>query len=256
VQTDIVYEQPLNERIRTFLRLDFLFGLAGHHLKGKSVWDIRSALDRLLDISDLVTRTDIKTELIKELERHSSTLGALQQNPGVDLDTLDYVLEDIYHCLRQLRDKNCQPGSLLRQDELINSIKQRNAILGGSCNFDLPGYHHWLNRPLDCKVESLEIWQKDLDIIKKSLFLVLDLVRNSSTPSIETAAGGFFQRPLDQGMNYQLIRIGLPADTGHYPEISAGKHRFTIRFMEQPDTRRRPVQAARDIDFELHCCIL
>ncbi len=253
---DIIYEQPLNERTRTFLRLDFLFNLARYHLQGTNVWDIRSALNCLLDISDLIARTDIKTELIKELERHSSTLHALQQNPGVDLKTLDHILDDIQQYLGLLRDKDCQPGNALRQDELISSIKQRNAILGGSCNFDLPAYHQWLNRSLDCQTESLERWQEDMEIIRKSIYLILDLVRNSSNPSSESAVGGFFQRPLDQGTNCQLIRIVLPADANQYPEVSAGKHRFTIRFMEQPDTRNRPVQTDQDVNFELHCCIL
>ena len=42
----------------------------------------------MLEVSDLLNRSDIKGELIKELERDSSVLAALRDNPGVDATTL------------------------------------------------------------------------------------------------------------------------------------------------------------------------
>jgi len=68
VDTDITYEQPLNERVRTFLRMEHLFKLVDHHIKGASEWDSRGTLSIILDIMDLLSRSDIKTELIKELD--------------------------------------------------------------------------------------------------------------------------------------------------------------------------------------------
>lgn len=252
----IVYEQPLNERVRTFLRLAFLFQVTDHHMSGMTEWDVRSTLDTLLDINDLLSRTDIKHELVKELEKHATTLRSLQRNPGVDPQRLELILTDINNYLEELRDQNCQPGLTLKQDELVASVKQRNAILGGSCNFDLPAYHHWLNLPVSEQRQSLDHWQRDLAIIKKSVFLVINLIRNSSHPTVETVQNGFFQKSLEQNIGCQLIRIILPKDSPYFPEISAGKHRFTVRFMEQADTGCRPVQTADDLEFKLHCCIL
>ena len=142
----ITYEQPLNERIRTFLRIESLFSQFDYFSRADHQWAVRSAINSLLDISDLVSRTDLKTELIKELERHSVTLKSLQKNPGVDPERLNMVLDDISRYVDELRNSGFQPGLAVKQDELINSIKQRNAILGGSCNFDLPAYHQWLHR--------------------------------------------------------------------------------------------------------------
>jgi cell division protein ZapD len=252
----IAYEQPLNERIRTLLRLDYLFKLADHHMGGMTEWDIRSVINTLLDINDLIARTDIKNELLKELEKHAGTFRALQRNPGVDQQRLEVVLHDIQKYLDELRDPNCQPGLSLKQNELINSIKQRNAISGGSCNFDLPAYHQWLHRPLEEQRQILEEWQQDLRIIKKSVFLILNLIRNSSHASTEIADKGFFQKTLEQNSQCQLVRVVLPASMTCYPEISAGKHRVTVRFMEQADTATRPVQSDLDVEFKLHCCIL
>lgn len=254
MQQNIIYEQPLSERIRSFLRLDFLFRLTDHCLDGTTEWDSRATIDCLLDINDLLGRTDIKNELIKELEKDSSTLRTLKQNPGVDLERLEMILGNIQKYLESLRDQAYQPGQSLKQDELITSIRQRNAILGGSCNFDLPGYHQWLSRPLSFQKQSLLNWREDLEIIKQSTYLALNLLRNSNSPSNEIARNGFFQRPLEPNSNCQLIRIILPAGSNYFPETSAGKHRFSIRFMEQADTLNRPVQVDADIDFKLQCC--
>lgn len=252
----ITYEQPLSERIRTFLRLEYLFRLADHYMTGDTEWDIRSLLDTLLDITDLISRTDIKNELIKELERHAATFRSLQKNPGVDPHRLELVLNDIHKYIERLRDAYCLPGQSLKQNELVSSIKQRNAISGGTCNFDLPAYHQWLNRPISQQKQILEEWQKDLTIIKNSVLLVLGLLRNSSNPYRETAVKGFFQKSMEQNNNCQLIRVMMSHDSILYPEISAGKHRVTIRFMEQTDTSSRPVQTDTDVGFELHCCLL
>jgi len=50
VSKKAIYEQPLSERMRTFLRLEFLFQTGMYHAKGRSVWDSRAAMGCLLDI--------------------------------------------------------------------------------------------------------------------------------------------------------------------------------------------------------------
>jgi cell division protein ZapD len=256
VQNKITYEQPLNERIRTFLRLEHLFKIANHHINNPSEWDNRAVVTNLLNIVDLLTRSDIKSDLIKELERHLSTLNALSSNPNVDQDRLSDILENIITILETLKKPSCQPGQNIKQDEFITSIKQRNIIPGGSCNFDLPNYHYWLHKPFEERINDINLWYSDLKIINDGLKLALNMIRNSANPVVELAQSGFFQKPIESNISCQLIRIILPLDSKFYPEISGGKHRFTVRFMEQPSTRSRPVQTQVSVEFELHCCIL
>lgn len=252
----IIYEQPLNERIRTFLRLEHLFKITSHHLSCSSEWDNRALISNLLNIVDLLTRSDIKSDLIKELERHLSTLNALAGNPNVDLARLNTILENIVVVLDTLKKPSCQPGQTMKQDEFINSIKQRIIIAGGACNFDLPNYHFWLHKPLEDRHKDIESWYSDMQIVHDGLKLALNMIRNSANPVIETAPSGFFQKPIESNMACQLIRILLPIESRLYAEISGGKHRFTVRFMEQNSTRGRPVQTQESVEFELHCCIL
>src|SRR5690606_14479866 len=135
-------------------------------------------------------------------------------------------LAELNRQLVELRDAGCQPGQYLRSDELVQSVRQRNAIPGGTCNFDLPGFHHWLHRSPEDRRAQLEQWQADLQPIRGGLKLALHLIRNSSTPTRESAERGFFQKPMDSGAACQLVRVLLPAGSKYYPEISAGRHRF------------------------------
>ncbi|MCH7695739.1 MAG: cell division protein ZapD [Proteobacteria bacterium] len=139
MSSKITYEQPLNERIRTFLRLEYLFAELDHYISAPTEWDSRNVISTLLNIIDFLTRSDIKSELIKELERHATTLATLETSPAVDNQRLHIILDEINNNLALLRDSAYQPGQSLRENEFIMSIKQRSSIPGGSCNFDLPG---------------------------------------------------------------------------------------------------------------------
>ncbi len=252
----IIYEQPLNERIRGFLRLEHLFENIAARIHGISAWDSHAALAGLIEVFDLFSRCDIKSELIKELERHAAIFMRLRPHPGVDLSRLDQTIEQLDALLTSLKDHACQPGQSLRQDELVMAIKQRFAIPGGSCSFDLPAYHHWLNKPAEQRIQDLNRWMDDLRLVEAGVARALKAIRESTQPIRAVALGGFYQQSLEPGIPCQLLRIALPSDLGLFPEISAGKHRFTLRFLKQPVTMARPVQTEQDIEFELQCCSL
>ena len=89
VSQTVCYEQPLNERVRVLLRLEFLFQQVHHGMVGCSAWNSRMALQGLFDILALTGRNEFKGDLLKELDRHAATLSRLRQTPGVDLVMLD-----------------------------------------------------------------------------------------------------------------------------------------------------------------------
>ena len=51
-----------------------------------------------------------------------------------------------------------------------------------------------------------------------------------------------------------LVRVLLPAGGGMYPEVSAGQHRFTVRFVRWRGVGARPAQVNQDVRFELAIC--
>ncbi len=255
MQQQVIYEQPLNERARTFLRLEFLFRQADAHLSGTSMWDSRSALASLLDILSIFGRTDLKTEVMKELERQMGALAALEHTPGVDRTRLGQLLDEFDALVDRMHSLQGQIGQTLRQNEFLNSIKQRSSIPGGTCDFDLPGYHYWLERPAEERLSDLRNWYNVFEPVRLSVQLLLRLIRDSATGTRELAVGGFYQRALDPGAPCQLVRVTLPAEAAYFAEVSGGRHRFTVRFMHYlPDGHA--VQTDTDVDFRLTCCVI
>ncbi len=252
----IIYEQPLNERIRALLRLEHLFDSVTANLSAETEFACRTAIAGILDITDLMGRFDIKAELVKELERQYNAFSALQQNPGVDPARLQEVLNELSSLLMRLRDAHCQPGAELRRDELLNCIRQRMAIPGGTCCFDLPGYHHWLHRPVSQRSTQLKAWFSDLEAIQQALCKTLSLLRGSAAMQRRQASAGFYQQSGEPDQECQLVRISLPLGSDYFPEISGGKHRFTVRFLHQPSSSGRPVQSSDDVEFGLMCCTM
>jgi cell division protein ZapD len=92
--------------------------------------------------------------------------------------------------------------------------------------------------------------------MQASVRLILRLVRTSDIPGDEVAVGGFYQKALDSSAPSQMVRIFLPIESEFFPEISGGKHRFSIRFMQQSDPNQRASQTTEDIPFQLACCII
>ncbi len=256
MSSNIIYEQPLNERIRAFLRLEFLFQQTRHHLGGPTPWDSRAALTGILEILSILNRSDLKTEVMKELERHTSTLARLEKNPEVDRKRLGQLLDELDVLIDRLHAINGQIGAHLKLNELLSSVHQRSAIPGGTGDFDLPNYHYWLEQPAEQRRQDLAAWFASFDTIAQSIELIMRLTRESSVAHKELAQSGFFQKGLDLNVPCQMVRVILPAGSPYFAEVSGGRHRFTVRLLEPRSADARPVQTRNDVEFRLACCII
>jgi len=78
----IVYEQPLNERMRTFLRLEFLYTQASITASRPTLGVRARRLRALLEILAITARGDSRSEVLKELERHVNVLKEYQTKTG------------------------------------------------------------------------------------------------------------------------------------------------------------------------------
>ncbi|QKT04962.1 cell division protein ZapD [Ectothiorhodospiraceae bacterium 2226] len=241
--------------MRTLMRLEFLFKQATRGLSGEAKEDSRTVIDAMMDILEIVGRSDLKTEFIKELDRQRAALTALAASPAVDTQLLEGILEALERLSARFVGDTAPLGDPLRRHELLNLIRQRSGVPGGTCEFDLPGYHYWLHRPAEQRRADLAAWLAHLGTLREAVGLILKLVRESAVPSRVIAEGGVYQRSLDANEPYQLVRVAVPAECPYYPDISGGKHRFTVRFM-LPRQHERPVQAGEDVPFMLSCCAL
>ncbi len=256
MQDVTVYEHPLNERIRSFLRLEMLFHQADFYSRGASIWNSRATLNSIIEVQTLIGRSDLKTELLKELERHTANLARLEQNPNIDRRLLAEVLDELDMLIDRLYSNSQPIGHALKDNEFLNSFRQRSAIPGGSCAFDLPGLHAWLQLPVEERNQTLASWISSFDLVRHAITFLLRLIRDSAIEQPAIAEKGFHQQNMDPNQPCQMLRITLPADARIYPEISAGKHRFTLRFLLQGDYTERPKQTGDDVKFGLACCMI
>jgi cell division protein ZapD len=254
VTDQLTYEQPLNERIRTFRRLESLFNQFEFHVKHGTAWDNPIAINAISDILSFTTRSDIKLEALKELERQHSRLERLSKRPQIDQGQLAALLEKQTDLIGRLRSNTGQLGQEIQNAELLNAFRQKNSVPGPVLDFDLPAFHFWLTRPESVRREHLQKWFAPFEVLKEAVTIILDVLRNSANDTEETAVKGFFQKVIDSNQPVQLVHITVPATHRCYPEISAGKHRFSVRFMVNPNPYTRPEQFTEDVNFRLRIC--
>jgi cell division protein ZapD len=254
VRDQVVYEQPLNERMRTFLRLEFLFRQARHHLNGRSAWETRASLASFIDVLAILNRGDVRNEVLKEIERHTTNLQRYEAQPGVDRTRLGAVLSSLAKLRENLNNAGKHFTQDLRDCEFLSAIRHRSAIPGGTCQFDLPDFNHWLSRPYKRRRADMDGWLASLEPLENAVNELLWLTRESSPLRHEVAVDGMYQHNLERNACCQLLRIALPAQSNLYPETSASPQRFTIRFRTWRTIDTRPELVTQDVSFLLSCC--
>ncbi len=249
MNTTITYEFPLNERIRVFIRLEQLFQQFGHFSVGATAADKRAALSVLLEIIMIFKRNDLKSEVLKELDRCAKILNNTMENQNTA------ILAELTQMSKKLYAVKGKIGTQVMQSDLFQSIAQRSAIPGGTCSFDLPEYHHWLEQDEAIRLKNLQQWSSPFDDIRIAIHLILNFIRNSNASSQEVASAGFFQIALDKSESYQMIKVSVDKSIHCFAEISGGKHRCSVRFMIPSGNDTRPTQSTDNIPFTLTCCL-
>jgi cell division protein ZapD len=250
----ISYEFPLNERIRTLLRMESLYQRVQFYLGKEHALEHHAALLSLFEILDVAGRADLKSDLIQELERQRQSLGALRANPAISEAALNQVLGDIDRAAQSLQQTSGKTGQELRENEWLMAIKQRAAIPGGVCEFDLPTYHYWLHRQADVRRRDLEIWLTPFLPLEHGIRIILRLLRESGRTSPQLAAQGVYQQMMG-GRLAQLLRLRVDEAHDCIPEVSANKYALNIRFIV-PGGVQRPRVSPMDVPFELIFCNL
>jgi len=250
----IEYEHPLNERVRTWLRIEDLYARVTHFVNQTAGHSHHVALVTLFELMEVVGRADLKSDLLQELERQRQALEHLRGNPAVDESVLVGILEEIEYTSRQLHSASGKAGQDLRENEWLMSIKQRAAIPGGSCEFDLPFYHYWLHQAPEIRQRDLHVWTAPFQMVQMAANIILRLLRESGRGINVVAQQGSFQQML-AGRTAQLIKVTVHDDLHCIPEISANKYALNVRFIAI-DGMVRSKTCEHDVPFELTFCNL
>lgn len=247
MHTPVLFEHPLNEKMRTWLRIEFLFQQLSSRPAIASYADALHFFRNTGDLLDVLERGEVRTDLLKELERQQRKLQTWAEVPGVDQQRIEALRQQLKLSGSTLISAP-RIGQFLREDRLIGLVRQRLSIPGGCCGFDLPTLHIWLHMPQEYLDEQVAKWLASLTPLMQSLELILDLIRNSAPFRKQTSLNGFYQ---DNGDDADLLRLRLDLASQLYPQISGHKSRFAIRFL--PLDSEHGIVPER-FDFELACC--
>jgi cell division protein ZapD len=248
------YEQPLSERMRTFLRLEFLYQQMLYNSEKEADWATRATIASLLEILAILSRGDVRSEVLKELDHQLGALERFQSQPGVDSSRLDMLVHNLLASREQIGQIGAGFLQPIKDSEFLNAIKHRSAIPGGTCEFDLPEYGHWLRQPIERRQEDLEQWVGSIRPVCDAVTESLWLIRESARPVDQKAISGMYQHNMQKDANCRLLRVTLTGNSPLFPEISGSQHRFTIRFLEWSTVDSRAVQTGRDVPFQLSIC--
>ncbi|MDW5501283.1 cell division protein ZapD [Pseudomonas lundensis] len=247
VSPSVLFEHPLNEKMRTWLRMEFLLQQL-HGQRALSETAIALTFFRTVaDLLDVLERGEVRTELLKELERQQQKLLAWADVPGVDMSLVDQLRHQLKQCAAALMSAP-RLGQSLREDRLISLVRQRLSIPGGCCSFDLPTLHMWMHAPQQERDDDVIKWQQTLEPLNQALTMVLDLIRQSGPFRNQISLNGFFQ---DNAEGADLLRLRINLAHQLYPQISGHKTRYAIRFL--PLDSELGVVPER-LTFELACC--
>jgi cell division protein ZapD len=249
----IIYEYPFNERIRTYLRLEHLFLRLTALVSRDQALDHHYALTTLFEIMDVGARADLKSDVLKDLEKQKQVLNGYRGNPAIAQSVLDEVLQQIERCFTQLHSLPGKAGHALTENDWLMGIRSRVGIPGGTCAFDLPAYYAWQHEAGDKRREDLQRWSSSLAPLSDSIYLLLQLLRDSGVPQKVMASAGQYQQNLPPGRTFQLLRLTLDPSLGLIPEISGNRLMVSIRLMRLASDDRLHA-SNEDASFELTLC--
>lgn len=249
----ILYEYPFNERIRTYLRLEQLFSRLAELIPRQHFLDHHFAIQTIFEVMEVAARADMKSDVLKDLDRHRQQFNSYRGNPAISELLLDDVIAQFDNCFNQLNQLSGKTGQSLTENDWLMGIRSRIGIPGGTCEFDLPAYHAWQHQSVQQRQADLQVWALPLTPLANSIELLLKMLRDSGSAQKVVALGGQFQQNLPQGRTFQLLRLRMDASTGLIPEISGNRLMMSVRLMRQgEDGRLHP--ALEDAAFELTLC--
>lgn len=249
----ILYEYPFNERIRTYLRLEHLFRRLSELISRDHALDHHFALVTIFEIMDVAARADLKSDVLKDLEKQKSILMSYRGNPAIEEEVLEKVIRQIDRCFSGLNQQPGKAGLALTENDWLMGIRSRANIPGGTCEFDLPAYYGWQHRPPEDRRKDLEVWAYTLAPLAESVLMLMKMLRDTGTPQKVMAPGGQLQQSLPQGRTFQLLRLKVASSLAVIPEISGNRLMISVRFMQQDEQQiLHPV--TMDVGFELTLC--
>jgi cell division protein ZapD len=248
----MIFEYPLKENYRTFLRLELLFNQFERNRLASNEDNHLHALKILLEVLEILERGDSRSEITKELSRLSDYFTKLRQLPDVDVTKLENFLTQINQLKSWVFNYHGKFGDSLRKTPFIENIKHRMSIPGGTCSFDCPDLHLFLNKTHQERQGNFSHWLDNIKGIKTSIEVILRITRETGHwQDCVAPMGSYLIEPGNESLN--LLRVKITQEKAIFPEFSCGKHRSNIHFMYF-NSEHKKIATQSKVAFDLACC--
>ena len=215
-------------------------------------WQTRTVIHTLLEIYSILSRTDVRREVLADLDSYIMQMQRFQSAPDADNDMVNNVLEDLDSIKNQVVDIGTDYLLKLREDEFIASLLHRHTLPGGKAEFDMPKYKFFLES--DKKDVALQI-NKWVDIVRpicEGIDKLMWIIRESNEPIATVAVGGQYNHQIERRTQISLVRI-ITNNSDIYPEISGGRHLIAVRFFNQ-NKDGEYLQFEDNVEFKISLC--
>lgn len=246
-----VYEFPLCEKVRNYLRLEQLFKQLDHTATFDSEFECLHFFDVLFTLMDLLERLDVRTDFIRDIDVHEKNLVHWSNHPNIDTTALDGALKTLHRLLSELKRTN-KLGSSLKDNRFLGSIRQRFSIPGGATSFDLPHLFCWLKQSKDARNKDITMWVSQLALVRENIALLMQYLRERGRYEEVIGTNGFYQGVVTDKID--LIRVRCSNSQGYFPVLSGNKYRYGIRFMQLVPDEGSAGGVPSDIKFDIACC--
>ncbi len=251
-----VYEHPFGERVKMLMRLEAIFMQLENCQLVRDEYETQMYLRALFELLNITKRYELRSLLLKELERLRVVLSQLQDNEAVVAENIHNVFNELEDCKRLLHELDSKKIEAVRNIEFLNIVKLRSIHEIGSYFFETPELKYWLLQPAESRQELLKTWLLPLLVYEKTAKFMLNLLRNSAEEEEVIAEKGMYIRStrIRTGSIQRLLLIEIDKTFDVYPSVSGDAYRYVIRFMQQKQMSARAVQSKLDVKFRLKPC--
>ena len=222
----IKYEFPLNERVRKVLRIEEIFKNFDNQLSIRNRFDDYACFNLYFNIMAMASRTDLKVELIQEVEKQRFIVSK-------KIKTKRNILAQ--NQLRKvklgLEKSKIRTGFDFGGDKFLHELRTRAISPSGIIITDFPELQYWLETT-NQKERKKYFTNKIVEYnqIKAAITLLMEILRNNVEFNALQSKNEAVQCKLDPLFKNDLVIISLPESSKCFPNISSNKYAVNIHF--------------------------
>ena len=243
-----IYEEPVDERIRKFLKLENYFLKIKYHKELDTSYDSFAAIYNLIMIYKTLSRVEVKSELIREIDFQKQKYNEYIKIDSSDKIKLSSIMEKQNIILNDLYNLKANYLTKLNNDEFFQFCTKHYESLNTEMDY-------WLTRDHAIRLNQINLWLEIIKPIESSVYFCLDILRKSSETNEICADNGFHLIKLNPEKKIRLLRITMQSDNYYFPHISLGPQRATISFTLLNENNKY-VRIKENIIFVLDLCYI